>query len=151
MQITHTHPAGLFVLGALFGPSSAWAAGNTPPAPAPKEPFLSAHEIAAAVSPHGPEIKQCYLDSVTNARRAGQLDLRFVLGRDGSVRSVQAEAAGLPAKTTHKIEACIREVIEEVQFPPRRNDTTAVVPYFFQRTAAPNAGPQPSCWNPKGC
>jgi hypothetical protein len=25
------------------------------------------------------------------------------------------------------------------------------VPFFYQHTAAPNAGPQLSCWDPKGC
>ena len=33
----------------------------------------------------------------------------------------------------------------------RKTFTTATIPYFFQRTAAPNAGPQLSCWDPKGC
>jgi hypothetical protein len=25
------------------------------------------------------------------------------------------------------------------------------VPYFYQRTDAPHCGPQPPCWDPKGC
>jgi len=33
----------------------------------------------------------------------------------------------------------------------RKAQTIAVVPYFYQRTAAPNSGPQYSCWDPKGC
>ena len=47
--------------------------------------------------------------------------------------------------------ACIREAVEVVHFPARRNDTTAIVPYFFQHTNTLGGGPQPSCWDPKGC
>ena len=47
--------------------------------------------------------------------------------------------------------ACIREAVEVVKFPARRNDTTAIVPYFFQHTNTPGGGPQLSCWDPKGC
>jgi hypothetical protein len=45
----------------------------------------------------------------------------------------------------------VRHAVEAVTFPARRTYTTATVPYFFQRTAAPNAGPQESCWNERGC
>ena len=114
------------------------------------EPFLAARDIAALVAPHNPEIERCYLDESGTSRRSGHLDLTLVIARDGNVLSLKA-AAGMPAKMTHKIETCIHAAIDSLQFPARHNDTTAVVPYFFQKTDAPNAGPQLSCWNPKGC
>lgn len=122
-----------------------------PARPARPEPFLTAGEITAPVAPHVPDIERCYLDRLGDSRHGGHLELTLVIARDGSVVSVKAAASGLPAKTAHKVEACIREIVETVQFPSRRSDTTAVVPYVFHKTDAPNAGPQLSCWNPKGC
>jgi hypothetical protein len=122
-----------------------------PARPARAEPFLTAGEITVHVAPHAPEIERCYLDRLGDSRHGGHLDLTLVVARDGSVLSLRAAASGLPAKTAKKVEACIRDIVETVQFPARRNDTTAVVPYVFQKTDAPNAGPQLSCWNPRGC
>jgi hypothetical protein len=113
--------------------------------------FLTAGEITTHVAPHASEIERCYLDHLGDARRGGHLDLTLVITRDGGVLSLKAAASGLPVKTARKVEACIREIVETVQFPTRRNDTTAVVPYVFQKTDAPGAGPLLSCWNPKGC
>jgi hypothetical protein len=116
-----------------------------------KAPFLAAGEIAAEVRPFAPEIERCYLERLGDPRRAGHLDLTLVIGRDGAVVSVSAAAPGLPSRTAHQVESCIRGAVETLHFPERRNDTTAVVPYYFQRTSAPGAGPQLSCWNPRGC
>ena len=115
-----------------------------------RQPFLTADEITLEVAPHTAEIERCYLQRLGDARR-GQLDLKLVIARDGSVLSLRANASGLPATAAHKVLACIREIVETVQFPARRNDTIAVVPYVFQKTDAPGAGPQLSCWNPRGC
>jgi hypothetical protein len=122
-----------------------------PARPARKEPFLSTTDVTAGVAPHISEIEHCYLDRVGTAPRGGHLDLTLEIARDGFLISVHAAASGVPANTTHKIEACIREIVETVQFPARRNDTTAVVPYLFQKTAAPGAGPILSCWSAQGC
>jgi hypothetical protein len=113
--------------------------------------FLSAAEVAAEVRRYAPDIEQCYLERLGDPRRAGHLDLTFVIGRDGHVVSVAAAAPALATRTAHQVESCIREAVEALRFPPRRNETTAIVPYYFQHTNAPGAGPQPSCWNPRGC
>jgi hypothetical protein len=124
----------------------------TGPAHAPrKEPFLAVADITAVVTPQRLAIERCYLDAIASSRRPGHLDLMFVIARDGSVVSLDIAAPGVPATAVHQIVTCIRETVAGLQFPARRNDTTAIVPYFFQRTDAPNAGPQLSCWNPKGC
>jgi hypothetical protein len=129
--------------------------GSTTPAASAraqlKEPFLEAGDITTRVAPHNPEIERCYLDEIGTSRRPGRLDLTFEIARDGAVLSVKAAATGLSTKLAHKVEACIHASVDGIEFPVRRNDTTAVVPYFFQKTDAPNAGPQLSCWNPKGC
>jgi len=118
---------------------------------APQEALLSAGEITALVAPHAPEIERCYLDGIGASQRPGHLDLTFMIGRDGNVFSLKAAAAGVPAKVVAKIETCVRNAVDGIQFPARRSDTTAIVPYFFQKTNAPNAGPVMSCWNPRGC
>jgi hypothetical protein len=124
----------------------------TSPARTPrKERFLAVGDITALVAPHAPEIEHCYLDGIGASQRSGHLDLMFVIARDGNVLSLEAAAPAVPAKAVHQILTCLREAVGGLQFPARRNDTTAVVPYFFQRTVAPNAGPQLSCWNLKGC
>jgi hypothetical protein len=114
-------------------------------------PFLAADEITAEVRPYAPEIERCYLERLDDVRRAGRLELRFVIGRDGSVVSLSAAAPGLPARTARRVESCIREAVDALHFPVRRNDTTAIVPYYFQHTDTPGGGPQLSCWDPKGC
>ena len=118
---------------------------------APADAYLSAREISDLVAPHAPEIHQCYVDGIGAAQKSSRLDLTFMIARDGTVLSLTAAAVGVPAKAVHKIEDCIRAAVDGLQFPARRSDTTAVVPYFFQKTSAPNAGPVMSCWNPKGC
>lgn len=129
---------------------SVQAAESTAPTPgAPSAPdagkdFLVSREITAVVAPHLSEIKRCYLEAAvpSEPRGSARLELRFVIGREGWVRSVSATVPGLPAKPTHKLAACMREILADVRFPARRNETLAVVPYFFQKTVAPNAGPQ---------
>lgn len=151
-------------LGASLATGDLRLTGSTPPehrdhrdhrdGPMPAErqaPFLAAGEIAAEVRPFAPEIERCYLERLGDTHRAGHLDLTLVIGRDGAVVSVSAAAPGLPGRAAHQVESCIRGTVETLHFPERRNDTTAVVPYYFQRTRAPGAGPQLSCWNPRGC
>lgn len=116
-----------------------------------KAAFLEARDIAAEVRPYAPDIERCYLDRLDDVRRAGRLDLTFVIGRDGYVVSLDASAPGLPSRAVHQVATCIREAIDPIHFPERRSDTTAIVPYLFQHTDAPGGGPQLSCWNPKGC
>jgi len=140
---------------AAANPGAALTTGELRITSAPRAPrtpaFLDARQVAAEVRPYAPEIERCYLDHLGDVRRAGRLDLTFVIGRDGHVVSLAAAAADLPSRTAHRVESCIRDAIDALHFPARRNDTTAVVPYYFQHTDAPGGGPQLSCWNPNGC
>jgi hypothetical protein len=103
------------------------------------------------VTQHVPDIQRCYRAEIGEAQHANRLELTLVIAYNGRVRSVQASVPGLPAKPARKMESCIRTALEPARFPERRNDTMAVLPYYFQKTDAPDAGPQLSCWNPKGC
>lgn len=125
--------------------------GLTGARPARKAVFLEAREIAAEVRPYASDIERCYLDRLDDVRRAGRLDLTFVIGRDGRVVSLDAAAPGLPSRTVRQMAICIREAVDPIHFPERRSDTTAIVPYYFQHTSTPGGGPQLSCWDPRGC
>lgn len=122
-----------------------------PAEPAPVESNLAARDVAALVNPHGAALERCYLDEAGTPSRASRLDLTLAIARDGHLLSVKAAAPGLAGKAARRVAGCVRSALDDVQFPARRHDTTAVVPYVFQRTTAPEAGPQLSCWDPKGC
>ncbi len=111
---------------------------------------LSQTDIDAKVKPLSAGISRCYLDA-TGGARGGQLTVQLEIDRRGTLDQVAVSTPGLPAKLARKIEACVRGLVEPLAFPARRTSTTAVIPYHFQRTEAPNAGPQLSCWSPRGC
>ena len=115
------------------------------------ERYLTTSDVAIVVGDRSADIERCYTDAMGAARRGGKLDVMFTIARNGSVLSVDTAAPGLSPVAAHHMHTCIRTAVEGLAFPARRNDTTAIVPYYFQRTEAPNAGPQFSCWNPKGC
>ena len=114
------------------------------------ERSLSRGEIDAQVRPVSAEIGRCYLDAVAGAR-GGHLVVQLAIHRRGKLDAVGVSAPGLPVKLARKIEACVRGLVEPLEFPVRRAPTTAVIPYYFQLTDAPNAGPQLSCWSSRGC
>jgi hypothetical protein len=113
--------------------------------------YLTTGDVTEVVASRSSEIERCYINALGASRRGGRLDLMFIIARDGHVVSLDSAASGLPTVAAHRLHKCLRTTVEALQFPARRNDTTAIVPYYFQRTDAPNAGPQLSCWNPKGC
>ncbi|MBL0217505.1 MAG: hypothetical protein IPQ07_26980 [Myxococcales bacterium] len=126
-------------------------AATTAAAADPKPLSLSAADVSGQLAPYAEQIEHCYLDRTPDVRGAGQLQLVLTVTRHGSLEALEIKTPGLAAKLAKQIDGCIRETIETVAFPARRTFTTATVPYFFQRTLAPNAGPQLSCWDPKGC
>ena len=117
----------------------------------PKPRALTPADVTSQLAPFADQIEHCYLDRTTEIRGAGQLELVLTVTRHGSVESLDIKTPGLATKLAKQIDGCIREMIASVAFPARKTFTTATVPFFFQRTAAPNAGPQLSCWDPKGC
>lgn len=122
-----------------------------PATPARLDRHLTTGDVSEVVAQRAADIEHCYVDALGAARRGGRLDLMFIIARDGHVVSLDSAAPGVPVVAAHQLHKCLRTAVEALQFPTRRNDTTAIVPYYFQRTEAPNAGPQLSCWNPRGC
>jgi hypothetical protein len=142
---------GLTATTHLVRPAATRSDSEAAPAPQRLARYLTTGDVTEVVGSRASEIERCYVDALGASRRGGRLDLMFIIARDGRVVSLDSAASGLPTVAAHRLHKCLRTAVEALQFPTRRNDTTAIVPYYFQRTAAPNAGPQLSCWNPKGC
>jgi hypothetical protein len=96
-------------------------------------------------------IGECYLGTVGERAGAGKLEVVLSIHRKGLVDHIDVRAPGLPAQLVSKIDGCVRAALTGISFPARRIGTTAVVPYFWQKTAAVDAGPQESCWDANGC
>lgn len=112
---------------------------------------LEAADVSAQVAAYREDIERCYLSRVGDVAKAGQLDVLFEIGRDGRVRSVATAAPGLTPYSAPAVTKCIKRIARGVEFPTRRNDTTVLVPYLFQKTVTRESGPQLSCWSAKGC
>ncbi|HLL25614.1 MAG TPA: hypothetical protein VK427_25935, partial [Kofleriaceae bacterium] len=69
----------------------------------------------------------------------------------GVVDRIDVRTPGLSAGRAAAVERCVRATLADLAFPARRLGTTAVLPYVYQRTAAPGAGPQRSCRDASGC
>ncbi|MCW5803678.1 MAG: hypothetical protein KIT31_14945 [Deltaproteobacteria bacterium] len=112
---------------------------------------LSKVEIDARVSSVSPELRRCYLASATDVKGAGHLEVKLTVQRSGALRAVEVATPGVPVQLARAIDGCVRAAVAGLQFPAKKATNTIVVPFFFQHTAAPNSGPQESCWDPRGC
>lgn len=112
---------------------------------------LEATDVAAQMKPYGETINRCYLDVAGDVKGAGKLEITLSIQRTGKLESIDVATPGLPARLAKRIATCVKTAVEDTSFPARKARTTAIVPYFYQHTAAPNSGPQLSCWNPRGC
>ena len=97
------------------------------------------------------EIEACYVGAVGERRGAGQLELKLSIHRSGLLDRIDVTTPNLPSPVAKQIDTCVKAAVKDLAFPARRAETVAVVPYYWQRTAAKHAGPQYSCWDPKGC
>jgi hypothetical protein len=111
---------------------------------------LAPSEVRDRMKAVDTEIAACYLDTVGERRGAGQLEIKLSIHRTGLLDRIDVATPNLPAALAKKIEGCVKSAVKDLAFPARRAETVAVVPYFWQRTAAKH-GPQYSCWDPKGC
>jgi hypothetical protein len=143
-------------LVALFVP--AVAAADTPRAlpklakpPVPQSKSLEASEVADQMRFYTTDINKCYLDAAGQVRGAGKLEIKLAIHRTGKLDGIDVATPGLPARAAKKISECVKAIVTDTAFPERRAPTTAIVPFFYQHTKAPNSGPQLSCWNPRGC
>jgi hypothetical protein len=111
---------------------------------------LGPSEVRTHLADADAAIAQCYVAAVGQGV-GGRLEVTLTIHRKGIIDHVDVRAPGVAAKLVTKIDACVRTALEGVTFPSRKVGTTAVIPYVWQKTVAAGAGPQESCWNPKGC
>jgi len=144
-------PALVVISIALLGGIASAEHSTNVAQPEPPRTTLALSEISDAVKPVSATLERCYLDVAADVKGATRLDVKLGIFRKGTVYSVEVVTPGLPAKLSKKVDACVRTAVANLKFPARKADTTVVIPYFFQKTAATNAGPYESCWNPRGC
>jgi hypothetical protein len=113
---------------------------------------LSADDIERYAATYYPAIRACYFEHGRASPAAtGELALKLVVHRSGYVRDVSLDAPGVRGRQLRKLESCVRQQVLAWHFPVRRDFTTAILPFYFLYLDLPNAGPQYSCWNPRGC
>jgi hypothetical protein len=125
------------------------ASSAVEPAPAPAELYLALPDIRKIVAASEPEIARCYKDhGLVQPRATGTLSVQLLIHRNGTLKSLEVDAPGVKGDA---LRSCIDRVASSWRFPQRRRFTRVALPFLFLRTQAPGAGPQLSCWDPKGC
>lgn len=116
------------------------------------ERSLTAADIEYYAAPYLPAIKACYVEHGRPAPGStGELALNLAIHRDGGITGVTIEAPGVRGRWLRELTRCVRTQVATWHFPVRRDPTTAILPYYFLHLNIRGAGPQPSCWNPRGC
>jgi hypothetical protein len=135
----------LVVFGVL-----AWTAPAAPAA-GELETTLTAKEVQKYFEPYVPAVRSCYVASAHSKSADGTLRLELIIHPSGSIFKFGFAAPGVEKPWLARLDACLRKLAASWHFPVRTRFTTVVLPFLFQRTAAPGAGPIESCWDPRGC
>ena len=136
------------LLAGLAGPS---LAQSTPNPDQPDKPSLTAKELETYFEPYVPEVKKCWLTHAKGPDVKGELRLELVIHNHGHVRRFAFMAPGVVGKPLARLDACLRKLSKKWSFPQRGGFTTAVIPFYYQRTNAPGAGPEGTCRTKRGC
>jgi len=103
---------------------------------------IDAKELKKYFTPYVPGVKDCYVANTKAHEVDGTLRLELVIHPAGNVHRFGFQAPRLKGTPLRKLDKCLRELSETWHFPQRRGFTTAVLPFKFQRTFAPGAGPK---------
>ncbi len=111
--------------------------------------ILSRKEIEAAMAPHVDGISACYKTNAGSQKGAdGHISLEMLIRPEGTIQKLWVVA---PSITGAKLSKCVRDLSKAWRFPKKPGFTNAVVPFYFQKSRDPGAGPFQSCWSAKGC
>lgn len=113
------------------------AAAPVEPAPAPVAPekestgHLAPAEVAKVVRAANPKFRACYEQSLKkNAKIAGKVTMRFVIGPTGSVTSVDDQSN--PPFDDPAVPACLMAQFRKLKFPkPSGGPVTVTYPFVF--------------------
>jgi hypothetical protein len=133
------------VIAAIVASTAAYARFDDPSA------TLTAAEVQRYFAPYLPEIRDCYLANARGKDVTGALRLELIIHPNGSMYRFGFAAPGVRPPWSGKLDSCLRALAASWHLPERKGFTTAVVPFYFQRTSAPGAGPIESCWDARGC
>ena len=131
----------------LCGAPEVAAADDAPP---PGD-SLTAQEVARYFAPYVPEVRTCYLTHARGKHADGTLRLELLIHPGGKIYRFGFVAPGVEKPWRTRLDTCLRKLPSTWSFPVRPSFTSAVLPFLFQRTNAPGAGPIESCWDPRGC
>jgi hypothetical protein len=111
-----------------------WACGGPPPAAAPGSEDsgrLQPEVIQSIVRSHYPELQKCYgVGLGDDPHLKGRVQVRFVINREGKVRSVRDEGSDLPDRP---VVDCVVSKFYEMTFPPPEGGiVTVVYPINFE-------------------
>ena len=110
----------------------------------PDQPTINAKDLRKYFEPYVLPVRDCYASYAQGSDVDGNLRLELIIHRDGSVFRFGFDAPGVTGAWLRKLDTCLRTLSESWHFPVRGGFTTAVLPFFFQRTRAPGAGPHPT-------
>lgn len=110
----------------------------------PDQPTLNASDLKKYFAPYIVGVKDCYVASSRGRTATNLLRLEIVIRPDGTVSRFAFKAPGVIGTSLRVLDGCLRSLSETWHFPVRRGFTTAVLPFQFQRTYAPGAGPTAS-------
>lgn len=110
----------------------------------PDQQGIDATTLRKYFAPYVGGVKDCYA-AISHERTAtGVLRLEVVIRPDGTVMKFGFKAPGIIGPPLRILDGCLRSLSSTWHFPVRRGFTTAVLPFQFQRTYAPGAGPKAS-------
>lgn len=94
-------------------------------------------QIEEAIEPHGGALNACYQSFSKKTKYVGgKLELKYVVGKDATLRHVQVAQSDLGSWT---VEKCILDVARQVSFPaPKGGDAEFTVPLDFTSPRSPD-------------
>jgi hypothetical protein len=111
---------------------------------------LTAKDVQRYFEPYVPAVQKCYL-TTAGKNVNGTLRLELIIEPGGGIFRFGFVAPGVPKRRASKLDTCLRKLVPSWHFPARKGFTTAVVPFLFQKTTAPGAGPIRDCADARGC
>lgn len=102
---------------------------------------LDAEDIRQVVRAHSHEIGACYKKHGMDQKEAtGEVTLSMVVSTAGLVRedSLEIDAPGVRGE---RFPRCIRDSVSGWKFPTSSSETELQLPFLFQHTRSPGAGP----------
>ncbi len=99
--------------------------------------YLSSYEISKGIDPHSTALANCFHSQAKRKKYlGGDIELSFVVNRDGSVKSVRVSKSTLGA---WPVEECLLEIGQAMSFAkPKGGEADFSIPLEFEPSRSPN-------------